>query len=138
MGAACLSRGPAGRSSTSFWGLRASGEPQASPSRLPGRTLQVGWICLVLWGSSSSSSNTLRTVGSRAGHRAPLEAFFYLVGLFQKDLTQNDPHGGVSLNGETQCFQGAKGRIHFSFSYTLVEGANLEVAIRAPRVPESG
>lgn len=132
---------PAARRSTSFWGLRASGGPQASPSRLPGRSLRVRWICLVLWGggggSGSSSSNTLGTVGSRAGHGAPLEAF-HLVGLFQKDLTQDDPHWGVSLDGEAQCFQGPKGRIHFPFGYTLVEGADLEVTIRAPRVPESG
>lgn len=129
----------AARRSTSFWGLRASGGPQASPSHLPGRTLWVGWICLVLWGGggSSSSDTTLGTVGSRAGHGAPLETF-HLVGLFQKNLTQDDPHRGVSLDGEAQCFQGPKGRIHFPLGHTLVEGANLEVTIRAPRVPESG
>lgn len=127
----------AARRSTSFWGLRASGGPQASPSHLPGRALQVGWIRLVLWGSGSSSNTTLGTVGSRAGHGAPLETF-HLVGLFQKNLTQDDPHRGVSLDGESQCFQGPKGRIHFPLSHTLVEGANLEVTIRAPRVPESG
>lgn len=38
-------------------------------------------------------------------------------------LAQNDPHRGVCLDGEAQCFQGAKGRVHLTFCHTLVEGA---------------
>lgn len=38
-------------------------------------------------------------------------------------LAQNDPHGGVCLDGEAQCFQGAEGRVHLALCHTLVEGA---------------
>lgn len=132
MGAACLLPRPGAAPASGASGPAVDPRParaacQAEPFRWGGYAWFSG-------GGSSSSSNTLGTVGSKAGHGAPLEAF-HLVGLFQKDLTQDDPHWGVSLDGEAQCFQGPKGRVHFPFGYALVEGADLEVAIRAPRIP---
>lgn len=90
-------------------------------------------------GPSGGSSDDIPGLpgGFRAGQSAPSEAL-RLVGLFQEDLTQNDPHWGVRLDGEAQCFQRAKGRVHLALCHTLVEGAYLEVAIGAPRVPEGG
>lgn len=130
------SRGRAGGGSTSSWGLRASGDPRPvergagqKPSGLGRRRHRA------LRGSSDNIPGL--PGGFRAGQSAPSEALG-LVGLFQEDLAQNDPHWGVRLDGEAQCFQGAKGRVHLALCHTLGEGAYLEVAVRAPRVPEGG
>lgn len=134
VGAACLFPRPGGQGSTSSWGLRASGHPRLAERGA--RQSPSGWGGGA-WPSRGCSDDILGLTGSRASGSPPSEALG-LVGLFQEDLTQNDPHGRVCLDGEAQCFQWAKGRIHFSLCHTFVEGADLEVAIRAPRVPESG
>lgn len=129
VGAACLFPRPAGRGSTSSWGLRASGGPQALH-----RTLWTGWMRLALRGQQRQHPWTHRLQGwPQSTLRSPRS-----VGFFQEDLTQNDPHWGISLNGQTQCFQGSKGRVYLTFCHTLVEGAYLKVAIRAPRITKSG
>lgn len=84
----------------------------------------------------AAKTTSLDTWASGLDDRAPSEALC-LVGLFQEDLTQNDPHWGISLNGQAQCFQGSKGRVYLTFCHTLVEGAYLEVAVRAPRITKS-
>lgn len=137
------SRGRAGGGSTSSWGLRASGDPRPGDPRLAergalGRTPQAwGGDAWPSRGSSHNIPGLPGLMGFMASQSAPSEAL-RLVGLFQEDLAQNDPHWRVCLDGEAQCFQGAKGWVHLTFCHTLVEGAYLEVAIRAPRVPQSG
>lgn len=136
VGAACLLPRPGGR-----WAAPAPGAsgPAAIPglrSGAPGRTPQAGGGGARPSGGGSDDIPGFPG-GFRASQSAPSEAR-RLVGLFQEDLAQNDPHWGVCLDGEAQCFQGAKGRVHLALCHTLVEGAYLEVAVRAPRVPEGG
>lgn len=132
VGGACLLPRPGGGvgGSTSSWGLRASGDPR--PAERGAGQEPLGW-------PSGGSSDDIPGIpgGFRASQSALSEAL-HLVGLFQEDLAQNDPHWGVCLDGEAQCFQGAKGRVHLALCHTLIEGAYLEVAIRAPRVPQGG
>lgn len=48
---------------------------------------------------------------------------------FDKNLAQDDPHRGVSLDGQPDRFQWPEGRVHFTFRNALGEGAYLDVAI---------
>lgn len=138
VGAACLLPRPGGRGSTSSWGLRASGDPRPAERGALGRTPQAwGGDAWPSGGSSDDIPGLPGLMGFVASRSTPSEAL-HLVGLFQEDLAQNDPHWGVCLDGEAQCFQGTKGRVHLTFCHTLVEGAYLEIAIRAPRVPQGG
>lgn len=115
----------------------ASG-PAASPGRqrAPDGTSRAGVAVrdLALQGAAATTSHVSGFMASRSGPSGALG----LVGLFQENLAQDDPHRRVCLDGEAQCFQGAKGRVHLTLRHTLVEGADLKVAVRAPRVPEGG
>lgn len=128
VGTTTSSRGRAG-GQHQLLGPPGQRQPQAA-ERCQEQPLRLGGH---IWPCGGSSEDVLVSWASGPVLRSPPSVRF-----LQEDLAQNDPHGRVCLDGEAQCFQGTEGRVHLALSHAFVEGAYLEVAIGAPRVPEGG
>lgn len=105
----------------------------------PKRTLRSPWLSQPFSGRSGRAGLSVSWVSeSSPGLAIWYSSPFPVPSPALYHLTQNDPHRRVCLDGEAQCFQGAKGWVHFSLCHTLVERAWGSAAMRGcPKTPAS-